>query len=169
MKLELALALALAMTLVPLLYLDDLVNPDPLELSSISGLEGESYGGFESVYLALLHVNDTLTLEASVRGCEVASYSMRVTHITSGRSYEYLGRGPRLVFPTFTASAGGVYLVEVRANATSNALCSIRLRIYAARRAKPGFAPLYKTEAFVGLGLLAGVAALGVRKYREVA
>lgn len=168
-RLELPLVLALAMTLVPLLFLDDLMSPDPLELSSRGGLEGESYGGFRYTSLVLLHVNDTLTLEASVRGCEIASYLMRVSHVTSGESYEYCGRGPQLVLPTFTARTGGVYLLEVRANATSNVPCYFRLDAYAVRRAKPGFALLYRLEVLVGLALLVGVTALGVRKFREAA
>ena len=168
MRVELAFALALALALTPLLYLDDLLNPDPFERTAVRGkLSGVSGSRYSANFTVLLHVNDTLTVDAVLRGCRAESYSMRVTHYASGASYEYSGRGPQLVFPTFTASLGGVYLLEVEIK-LANFSCDVDLKVTAVRREKPGYVRLYRLEALVGSLLLAGVVAYAIRRYREV-
>ncbi|MEM2410573.1 MAG: hypothetical protein QXF87_08635 [Thermofilaceae archaeon] len=169
MRLELALALALALALTPTLFLDDLANPDPTNLNVRGGasIGGVSMPLLEHEELALLHVNDTLTVEVKVHGCELLNYTLRVTHVHTGRSYEYRGNA-RTPFPVFTTELGGVYRVQLALALETDRPCAVDILIYYTRGEKPGYGRLYRLELLAGSAVLAVVGAYGVRKVREV-
>ena len=178
MRVELALAVSLALLLIPLSFIDDIVNPSPHALvytSEASGqfpswLHREWYGLYSGSLL--LHVNDTVTVELRVSGCELRRgvYEYRVVHYSSGKVYAARGEvGALTLLPIFTVELGGVHALQVRVKLEGEGVCEYQLRVTAVRGDKSGYARVYSLEAAAGLISVSAVAAYVAVRRREAA
>jgi len=174
----LALAVSLALLLIPLSFIDDVVNPNPYALVySYSGggsLHPLWLGEWRELYNAglLLHVNDTVSFELRFSGCDSRRgvYEYRVVHYSSGRVYTARGEVSAVtLLPVFTAELGGVHVLQLRVKLEGEGVCDYDFRVTAARGGKGGYMRVYALEAAAGLVSTSAVAAyIAVRK-REAA
>jgi hypothetical protein len=172
-RLQASLLLSLSLLLVPLVFLSHASSPPPREfwLSERGGIVEYGSGVGERVvretFLALIHVNDTVYFDIRSSGCEVTSYRLKIVHVSSGVSYEYEGLGEPAL-PTFTASMGGVYSMELEVRFEARGDYNLQVEARIGRGGKVGYARLYLYDAIVGCVLLLVVGLYAAKRYKEV-
>ncbi|MEM1641477.1 MAG: hypothetical protein QXE91_06625 [Thermofilaceae archaeon] len=175
---RLGLVVALALALVPLIFIDDAVNPNPLTAQPLVSSKIHSFDLklFElkpewvrtvvSLRL-LLHANDTVLIQVFLSGCRLAggSYTLRVRHVSTGRVYEHSGEveGEALHPPLFVAELGGIHEILLEWDLRGEGRCECRAEVVASRGDKSGYVRAYAPAALAGL-LLTGVAGYAVWK-----
>lgn len=172
----------LILTITSLLFIDDVVNPNPLATQPVRAVKSGNvlleFSKLRPEWVRtvensrwLLHVNDTVSIQLFLEGCRLIEgrYVLRVRHVSTGRVYEYAEKVEVGVvqLPLFVVEFGGVHELLLLWDLKGEGVCEYRVEVVALRGDKSGYILVYTFVALAGL-LLMGVAGYVVWGRREV-